>query len=251
MRVQDLVCVSTKETKKYLLPISDVHWGAKTCNKEKFKGYLSWALEHNAWIVLLGDLIDNSNRASVGGGVYEQELQPQEQADQIIELLQPLAKKKLILGSVCGNHEERTFKDTGFDIAYYMARTLGVPYMRYSGLFKLRVGPVNYTVFGVHGSAGSKFLRTKMASCEALSNIALADIYLYGHVHELATWQTNYYYVDLKNKQKKQARRTFVLTGTFQEYFGTYADAQNLVPGKTGAARIRLNGNKNDTHVSI
>lgn len=251
MRITELVCASTKENKKYLLPLSDVHWGSKTCEKDKFKGYLSWALEHNAWVILLGDLIDNSNRSSVGGGVYEQDLQPQEQADQIIELLQPLAKKKLILGSVCGNHEERTFKDTGFDIAYYIARTLGVPYMRYSGLFKLKVKGINYTVFGTHGASGSRFLRTKMGACEALSNVAHADLYLMGHVHDLMVWSTNYYYVDLKNKQRKSDRRTFVITGSFQGYSQTYADAKNLIPGKTGAVRIRLAGDHKDVHASI
>ena len=225
--------------------------GSKTFEKEKFLGYLDWALKENAWIILNGDLIDNSNRGSVGAGVYEQEIQPQEQADQIIELLQPLTKKKQILGLITGNHEERTYKDTGFDISYYIARSLGVPYMRYSGLFKLKVGGINYTVFATHGASGSKFLSMKMRACEALANVAHSDIYLMGHVHDLAIWSTNYYYIDIKNKQKKKDRRTFVITGTFQGYEGTYADMKNLIPGKTGAVRLRLDGEKKDVHGSL
>ena len=251
MQVVGLVCSNTKETKKYLLPLSDIHWGAKTCNVEKLRGYIRWALEHNAWVILNGDLIENANRSSVGAGVYEQDKQPQQQADEIIDVLTPLTKKKQIIGLLTGNHEERTFKDTGFDISYYIARQLNVPYMRYSGLFKLKVCDINYVVFATHGSSGSRFLRTKMQACEALSNVAHADIYLYGHVHDLITWSTTYYYVDIKNKQKKQDRRTFAITGTFQEYDGTYADAKNLIPGKTGAVRIRLSGDHKDVHSSI
>lgn len=251
MRTCDLSCASTKENKKYLLPLSDIHWGSKTCERDKLKGYLSWAIEHNAWIILNGDLIENSNRSSVGAGVYEQIQQPQEQADEIIELFKPLAKKKQILGLITGNHEERTFKDTGFDISYNIAKELNVPYLRYSGLFKLKVKDFNYTVFATHGATGSKFLKTKMSACESLANVAHADIYLMGHVHDLAIWSTNYYYVDIKNKQKKKDRRTFVITGTFQGYEGTYADAHNLIPGKTGAVRIRLSGDHKDVHGSL
>jgi len=40
MKTSDLVCVSTKEAKKYLLPLSDIHWGSKTCDKEKLQGYI-------------------------------------------------------------------------------------------------------------------------------------------------------------------------------------------------------------------
>jgi len=47
--------VSTSETKKLLVPIGDIHYGAPNCDIDKVQRTLDFCRERNAWIILMGD----------------------------------------------------------------------------------------------------------------------------------------------------------------------------------------------------
>ena len=81
--------------------------------------------------------------------------------------------------------------------------------------------------------------------------MADADLYLMGHVHDLLTTATEEYYFDTRRKSVQRRRRNFVITGSFLHYEDSYAQAKNYAPGKIGAPRIRLDGEKQDVHISI
>ena len=61
-----VVNASAEGRKKYLLPFGDLHYGHPNFDTQSAKGYLDWAKKHDAWIILMGDLLENSSKDSVG-----------------------------------------------------------------------------------------------------------------------------------------------------------------------------------------
>lgn len=86
-----------------LLFIGDVHLGYPTANIEKFKAMLDYANKNDVYVLLKGDLLEAGLTTSIGDSVYHQKLNPQEQMEEMAEILKPLAEKKLIIGLHSGN----------------------------------------------------------------------------------------------------------------------------------------------------
>ena len=244
-----LVTYKTDADKLYLLPWGDIHWGHPTCARDKAEAYLQWAREADARIVLMGDLIENSTKRSVGAGVYEQIINPDDQVAQMCDLLSPYSD--LILGMLTGNHEERAYKDSGIDPSRNMARTLGVPYLRYGGFLRIYVAGTGYTVYATHGASGAATSGGTLNACKKLASVAAADVYLMGHVHELDYAVSLRRYIDTRNKTVKMRRKTFVVTGNFLEYDDSYSEMKTYEPAKIGAPRIRFSSEEGDVHVSV
>lgn len=236
--------------KHYLLPWGDVHWGHPSCARDKAIDYLAWADSEQASIILMGDLIENSTRNSVGAGVYEQITNPDQQIDEVLDVLLPY--KDLIVGALTGNHEERTFKESGVDPTKYIARVLGVPYLRYGGFIRMYLaGGTGYTIYATHGSSGSVSSAGKLNAVKKLASIAEADVYLMGHVHDLAVETSLRQVVNTRNRTVENVRRHFVLTGNFLTYEDSYSQMKCYEPSKIGAPRIRFSSEPNDIHVSL
>lgn len=249
IQTRRLVSASADADKKYLLPLGDIHYGHPNCDKETLQGYLDWTADKEAWILLMGDLIENSSKESVGAGVYEQILQPDQQIDDIIAMLMP--HRERILGLLTGNHEERTYKASGVDPSKYIANMLQVPYLRYAAFLRLCVGKSGFTVYATHGGSGASTSSGKLNAIKRLANVAEADLYLMGHVHDLLTETVNRKTLDTRNKKVCTIRRHFVITGSFLEYEDSYSEMKSYQPGKVGAPRIRFDSEKADIHVSV
>lgn len=87
-----------------ILPLADVHYGHKSCDVKDFKNDIEYIKNTpGVYTFLNGDMIENANKLSIGGGVYEQDKMPNEQIHDIVEMLAPISDK--ILWSVIGNHE--------------------------------------------------------------------------------------------------------------------------------------------------
>lgn len=66
------------------------------------------------YLVNLGDTGDNGTKTSPGASVYEQQLNPREQAIAIAVLFRPLVDAGKVLWWHDSNHSVRTYRDTGF-----------------------------------------------------------------------------------------------------------------------------------------
>jgi predicted phosphodiesterase len=228
-----------------------MHFGHPNFREDLLDGYIKWILKHEAWVILMGDLVENSTRASVGSGVYEQTIPPSQQIDLIEKKLQPLVDKGLVLGTLTGNHEQRTLNLTSLDPTKILAKIWGVPYLKYGGFFYLRVGNQTYSIYATHGSTGAA---TSGGKLQAATKLALgfdADIYLMGHVHDLLTDQAIKYRYNPKRKTVEQIRKTFVVTGSYLDHAGSYAQMKTYQPSKLGSPRIRLSGVEKDVHVNL
>jgi len=245
-----LNCVDFSDQKSIdLIPLGDIHLGAPTTDLDLLQRELDWAKKTGAKILGMGDMIEVATKDSVGAGWVEQKMSPDKQIDTITEMFEPL--KGQIIGWHSGNHEGRAWKTTGIDVAKQIARNLGVPYYGHSKFTKIKVGEFNYYVYSTHGSSGAKMPHTKIKSCIDLAQHQSADLYLMGHVHQLDTNSFDIRYPDSKNKKVAKKKRYFVLTGHFLDYEGSYAEQHNMYPSKLGVAKIKLNGEKWDIHVSI
>ena len=244
-----VVHASAEGRKKYLLPFGDLHYGHPNCDIEAAEGYLKWARDNDAWILLMGDLVENSSKESVGAGVYEQVMNPDEQKYRIVEMIEPY--KDLVLGMLTGNHEERTFKHSGHDPSRAMARMLDGPYLRYSAILRLLVDGIGYTVYATHGGSGSATSAGKLNAVKKLSRFIEADIYLMGHMHDLLVDSSIKKVLDLRNKVVRDRRVTHCVTGSYLRYEDSYSEMKNYSPGRIGSPRIRLSGESEDCHVSL
>lgn len=229
------------------MPLGDVHYGLKQCDSKLFKGYLDWVEnEDDARVLLMGDMIDSATKHSSGPQVFENNIPPQQQYDEMIDMLMPIKDK--LIGLHIGNHEMGIFRDTGIDLAKQMARELGCPYLGFSCFSKIKVGSQNYVVYSTHGSSAATMPHTKMKRVLDLSASFNADIYLYGHVHSLDTKIEEYREVDLRGKCVKIRKKMFVLTGHFINYEDSYAEQKNYRPEKKGAPKIKLYKDRWDFH---
>lgn len=235
--------------KLLLLPIGDVHLGSPTCNVDKFERTLEFVRKNDCWVILMGDLMENATKGSVGAGWVEQLQSPQAQIDYLYEVLKPIKDKILI--NLEGNHEERAWKASGVRLSKVLSNMLGVPFGGYSAFVKLKVRKNNYIIHAQHGSSNAWYPHTKLTAAMRTAQHTDADLYLYGHTHELLSIKVPRRFIDKRSRQVVTAEKYFVLTGSFLEYEGSYAQKKNMYPVQTGICNITLSGNHWDIHCSV
>jgi len=247
------VTLVPRQNKNYaeLIFFGDVHLGYPTCNLIKAKKMLDYALEKNIYVLLMGDLIEAGLRDSVGNSVYKQTLNPQEQLETVIELLTPLAKKKLIIGLHEGNHENRITKSTGIDITKVMAKILKVPYLGYACWSLLSVNNRNYTLYSTHGSSGSKFKHTKLKAVIDQCAWIDSDILAMGHVHSVASEVIIKQKYNGKRKIIEENKQYVCLTGSYINWDKSYAQMKSYPPTRIGSPKAKLFTDHKDIHFSL
>lgn len=168
----NVVRLATRQDRPYaeVVFFGDLHLGSPECDLARAKRMLAYCEENGVYVFLMGDLVDNANRYSVGAGVYEATMTPQEQLEQVVELLAPLAAKQLILGNLAGNHEDRLFKETGVNLTKVISKMLGAPYLGAACWSLFRVGTESYRVYALHGASGSRYVHTKIKALVDISH---------------------------------------------------------------------------------
>jgi predicted phosphodiesterase len=172
-----------KKTKQLLIPLGDVHLGSPTCNVGLFRRTLDFIEKTDCLVILMGDLMEAASKTSVGAGWVEQTSSPQHQLDVLAEVLSPIKDKILI--NLEGNHEERIWKQSGIRVSKVLSNMLGVPFGGYSAFVKLRIASINYIIHAQHGSSNAWYPHTKLTAAMRTAQHTDADLYLYGHTHEL------------------------------------------------------------------
>jgi len=232
--------------------LGDIHYGYPTVEYDKLREDIAGIVERKCKVILMGDLMECGLKTSVGDSIYRQELDPQQQMEEVYELLKPLSDKNLILGSYGGNHEMRIYKDTGIDVAKILAKKyFGVHYFGYSAYHLFRVGKFSYTAYITHGSTGSRLPYTKMRALIDYGRHIKTHIIASGHTHELNSYTATYKEISLKHKKVITKKMYYILTGAYLGYDNSYAEQKGLLPAKIGYARLKLYVDKWDIYVSI
>jgi len=81
----------------YIEIFSDLHIGSKKCNYKSIQERIEKVRsDENRYCIILGDLLNNSTKTSVGD-VYEEELTPMNQIKKAITLFEPIKDKILLV----------------------------------------------------------------------------------------------------------------------------------------------------------
>ena len=84
-----------------LIPFGDFHLGAEECDEDEIVRTINYVKSKpNVFVILVGDLIENATRNSVGD-VFGQLAIPQNQLNALVKLLEPIRDR--ILGINTGN----------------------------------------------------------------------------------------------------------------------------------------------------
>ena len=233
-----------------IIPISDVHIGDKTANLKAFRDTIERIKkEPNTFTILNGDLCNIALKNSKSD-VYSDELTPMEQVLQIIEFLEPIRDKILVMSN--GNHEERITKETNIDVLYLVAKQLRLEQVYSPSWWYLYLSfgesnkhkPVLYTITGYHGSGSSQTTGAKANKVKKMSQVVQADVYIMSHVHEPINTKGVIYIPDYQHRTVVRKEMYYAISNSFVEYEGSYAERMGMIPGNTGTSEIVLDGHK-------
>jgi hypothetical protein len=225
-----------------LFPIGDLHIGSPHFDRKTLEKQLKEIDKagEKARIIIMGDLAETALKDSVGAGVYEQQETAQQQMMTAKTIFYPY--KDLIDGIVTGNHEERIYKNSGFDLMLYFAQIMGLEdkYLRYQGIIKYSIFSRSFNVSVWHGAGGGSTPGGAMNRLQKQASTVLADIYLMGHVHQRQAFSKTVYLPDSKNKKIDLHKQVFVVTGSALTHEESYAEMSGFAPGEKGFPQITL-----------
>lgn len=235
-----LVCqLPTFRGKLIIFPMYDIHFGHEAHRKEKFLQYLRWIKETpNVYVILGGDLMENA--IDDGRGMsYDQETPPQSQFDQLAELLAPIAHK--ILVAVPGNHEHRTYKKTGVDVAQLLAQRLDIPYFQGPVLLTLLANGYKWNFYVRHGTGNAQTKGGKMnMAARPKGWTAIIHFFVSGHVHDAVAEAETLIVDDPINCRLVFLKQWIVVASSFLSWYKTYAYRAEYKPPASGGVSMEL-----------
>lgn len=247
---------------------SDLHIGSKRCDFRLIQERIKRVKENdNVYAIILGDVIDNATKTSVGD-TYEEALTPMAQVKQATMLFADIKDK--ILGVVSGNHCARSYKTDGIDLLYFMCAELGIAdkYDATACLLFVRFGKqigghnnngtvlssgrkICYTIYITHGSGtGGRTIGGKANGLERRGQIIDSDIILTGHTHQALSFRESSYKVDHKNSSAYIAEQVFVNASATLGY-ENYAENYGMKPNSVVSPVIILDGRRKNILVKV
>lgn len=255
---------------------ADLHLGSKKCDYKAIQERIKKVQEDkNTYAIIVGDVINNSTRGSVGD-VYEEPLSPMQQINLGIETFRPIKDK--ILGIVSGNHERRSYKTDGIDLLYFLASELGIEdrYDPIGVLCFIRVGEWHqhiyrsngkgthrtgknaenaiknntgdylYTMYITHGDGiGGRLPGAKANGLQRRGDIINADIIVVGHTHMPLTFKEKKYEIDKRNSKITESEMMYVNASATLDY-ESYAEMYGFRPSSKASPVIILSATDHD-----
>lgn len=246
---------TNKDVKVYA--VGDLHVGAIQSNLKGWEEFNRRILDDpNAYVIFLGDLMNNATRSSVSNP-YEDNMRPREQKIYLKEHLTDLAKADRILAILPGNHENRSLKDADDSPMYDVAAKLNLEdiYRDNFAVIKLLVGrksrPERYVLFATHGSGGGKLTGGSVNNYERFAATWEGiDIFYFGHTHKPFVTKPNKIIVDSAHNSVSQ-HNTVITTCPSWLAYGGYPVRSLLSPGHqydTDRPMVSVFGSKQRNH---
>lgn len=214
--------------------------------------------EENSYIILCGDLINNSTRNSVSN-VFDEVMRPREQKRLMTEMLMPLRDK--ILCAVPGNHEGRSGRDADDDPMYDICAKLDLEdiYRENIAFLKIQIGNLTsngtrnptYTFAITHGSGGGILTGGAVNRAERFGYaIDGADALIVGHTHKPFNTYPGKIKIDANNNRVSVKPFHVVNCSSWLDFAG-YAMKHMMLPTAHVAQKILLSGKSKDMKIVV
>lgn len=243
---------------------SDMHMGSKKCDYKMIQERVERVrTQENTYAILLGDLINNSTKTSVGD-CYEEPLSPMEQMKLATRTFEPIKDK--ILGLTSGNHERRSYKTDGIDLIYFLAEQLKLTdkYDYCACLLFIRLGhdsrhtktgknsrKICYSIYMTHGDGnGGRTIGGKANGLQRRGQIVDADVIVTGHTHAPLSFRDCCYRTDPQNSSVNLKEQLFVNASATLNY-EEYAELFGMKPSSKVSPVLTLNGSIKEMSVKI
>lgn len=218
--------------------ISDVHYGALEHMNREWLAFCKMIQDTpNAYVILGGDMMNNSVRTCSFINPYDELVRPREQKEHLVRFLEPI--KDRILCAVGGNHEARTSKDTDIDLTYDIMCKLGIEdlYRPNMAFMKVSLGhrkdnsPIqSYTFAVTHGAGGGIYTGATVNRNERFGNVIEGlDCLIVGHTHKGTVSKPSKIVIDRKNSTVSMTHYTVISMVSWLNY-GGYALRKMLLP---------------------
>ena len=243
-----------------IIPIADVHLGAKECMEKEFIDFLKMVEETpNIYLVLAGDLINNATKSSVSN-VFEDRYRPSEQKKMMAKLLEPV--KDRILCAIPGNHEARSGKEADDDPMYDIMCKMDIEdrYRENIAFVKIQMGDNRRSegrrnptyILGVsHGSGGGIYTGGAVNRNERFGYVIDGiDALITGHTHKPVVSVPGK--IKINPQQNTATIVPFkVITATSWLNYGGYAARKMLMPATHTLQTMTLRGRKKEIIVTM
>ena len=236
-----------------IYPIADVHLGAVEHCESEWQAFLKRVEREDAYLILAGDLLNNSTRGTRFANPFDEVLRPREAKRRMVEYLKPL--KDRILCVTSGNHEHRTVKDSDQDLTYDICSKLDIEHLYRENIVFMcvSVGQRNtedkaqstYSFVVTHGAGGGIYTGASLNRDERFGNIVEGmDCIVTAHVHKGFISKPSKIVIDSRNKRVVSKHYVVVSCVSWLNY-GGYAARAMLLPAQVcGPQRLRLIANK-------
>lgn len=226
-----------------LFPLSDFHYGHKSCNKDKILQDVEFIRQNKeVYAFLNGDIIENASKLSIASGVYEQDTMPDQQISDIVRILAPIAHK--IIFYIQGNHEERVYRHLGIDIGRVIADKLNIPYFNEPVYVDLLWRDYRWLLFSQHGASSSRTKGGKMnAAAKPIKWTDFTNFIVYGHVHDKISNEIVRIVRDPVNFRLIEKKQYVVVCSAYLNHFGTYGARKGYEPVSKGRSILKMYSN--------
>ena len=236
-----------------IYPIADVHLGVVEHAESEWQAFLRRVEKEDAYLILAGDMLNNSTRGTRFANPFDESLRPREAKRMMVEYLEPI--KKRILCVVSGNHEQRTTRDSDQDLTYDICSKLDVEHLYRENIafMCVSVGQRNtekkalstYNFVVTHGGGGGIYTGAAVNRDERFGNVIEgADCIITGHVHKGFISKPAKIVIDARNRCVCQKHYVVVSCVSWLNY-GGYAARAMLLPAQVcDPQRLRLVADK-------
>jgi len=222
-----------------IAPLYDVHMGHSLHATKAFLRHLEWLKREDHVLTFNGgDMVENVVLGSPGADT--QVKTPDKQIEEAGDLLRPVAHKFLF--AIPGNHEARTMRVAGFDVAKTLAKEMGVKYFTDFCFCTIKWRGNNFRLAAHHGTGAAQTPGGQRNAARKDMPWLEADIYWTGHLHQPMV--DLIYRVDHDQSATGASmftRQSFsIVSPSYLQYFGGYAAAKRYAPGAIGLIRVTL-----------